>query len=202
MNQIHFSRIRAYLISSLFLLSNNVLAQSVTVRVNDLQGAAGKEVKIPIELSGAANIGAMHLELVYDAAILAAKKVEKAQLLTGNTLLESNLDEPGRLVVGLVTLDGVNGDGAALSAHFVVKGQAGQKSPLSLEKVRAWEGEKRLDVLVKAESGEFTVSTPGIPWLMAAGAGLVVLLILILLMRRGKKKKAWGSESGKRSERR
>ncbi len=139
------------------------MAQSVTVRVNDLQGATGKEVSILIERRGASNIGAMHLELVYDAAILEAKKVEKAHLLMGNVLLASNLDEPGRLVVGLVTLDGVNGDGAALNVHFVVKGQEGQKSPLSLENLRAWEGEQRLDVLVKAESGEFTVSAPGIP---------------------------------------
>ena len=104
----------------------------------------------------------MHLELVYDAAILEAKNVEKAPLLTGNVLLASNLDEPGRLVVGLVTLDGVNGDGAALTVHFVVKGQEGQKSPLSLENLQAWEAERRLDVLVKAESGEFTVSASGI----------------------------------------
>ena len=40
MNRIHFSRIGTLLISSLLFLSINVLAQSVTVKVNNLQGVA------------------------------------------------------------------------------------------------------------------------------------------------------------------
>ena len=73
-----------------------------------------------------------------------------------------------------------------VKAHFLVKGQSGQKSALRLENVRAWDGKTHLDFFVTTANGEFTVGGDGWPWWMLAVAAAVVVLLLILLgMRRG-----------------
>lgn len=180
-------------LSVVFLLLAAVLlsttaghAASVTVRVESAQAASGKEAEIPITVQGAPGIGAMHLELTYDPAVLEAKSVDKGPLLGDNALLDFNASEPGRLVIGLVTLDGVDGDGTVLVTRFAVTGEAEQKSPLNLENVRAWEGETRLDILVTTEGGEFAVSGGGssVLLLLAALAAVLVLLLLLVVMRR------------------
>ncbi|NJD11989.1 MAG: hypothetical protein FIB01_16605, partial [Gemmatimonadetes bacterium] len=66
-------------------------ATTVTVRAASTRAAAGQSVSIPIDLRGARDIGAMHLELGFDAAILQPDTVERGALLGGgNALMESN----------------------------------------------------------------------------------------------------------------
>ena len=163
-------------------------AATITVRVASAKAASGEEVEIPITVEGASGIGAVQLELTYDPSVLEAQAVEKGALVGDNTLLDFNVAEPGRLIVGLVTLDGVDGDGDLLVTKFLVTGETDQKSPLGLENVQAWEGETRLDVLVTAESGEFTVSAAGLPLplplLVAILLGVLGLLLLLIILRR------------------
>jgi len=171
-------------------------AASVTVRVGSAQAASGDEVAIPVTVQGAPGIGAMHVEFVYDAAILEAKAVDKGSLLGDNALLDFNASEPGRLVAGFVTLDAVEGDGTVVTMRFTVKGKEGQSSPLRLENTKAWDGETHLDILVTTEGGEFTVSPAGLslmsPLVLAIlGFALFLLLllfILLFLLRRRRRK--------------
>jgi hypothetical protein len=150
---------------------------------------AGQEVDVPITVKGAAGLGALELVLTYDPAVLEARSAERGELVSTNSLVEYYADPSGRLAVALVSQDPVNGDGPVVKAHFVVKGQSGQKCPLRLENLRAWDGKTHLDFLVTAEMAEFTVGGFEWPWwlipaLVAAGVFLMVLL-LGLRRRRG-----------------
>ncbi len=160
----------------------------LTVAVGNTTGSAGGEADVPISITGAASLSALELVVTYDPAILEAKSAERGALLSSNSLVENYNNPSGRLAVTMVSQDGVNGDGPVLVAHFLVKGKAGQKSPLRLENVRAWGGKTRLDFLVSATAGEFTVGS-GWPWWWVAIAVAVVLLLL-LLMRKATKRGA------------
>jgi hypothetical protein len=152
---------------------------SVTTRAN-------QEVDIPITLAGATNLGALELVLTYDPAILEAKSAERGALLGSNALVEYYANPSGRLAVTLVSQDGVTGDGPVVNARFLVKGQAGQKSALRLENVRAWDGKTHLDFLITTSAGEFTVAG-GWPWWLIALAivlALVLLLLIVVVFRR------------------
>lgn len=185
----------AYLGAVFLLLTATLLgtlsgqAASVTLSVGSVEAAPGAEAEVPIALKGASGIGAMHLELTYDAAVLEAQSVDKGPLLGEDALLDFNASEPGVLVVGLITLDALEGDGTALTARFAVKDDEGQSSPLRLENARAWDGKTRLDIPVTVEEGEFTVSPAASSLLsplmfVVLVASLLLLLALFVLLRR------------------
>jgi hypothetical protein len=160
-------------------------AQTVTVSVDSGKGASGQKIEIPISAKDATNIGAMHIELTFDPNVLEAETVEKGPLLSGNTLLETNTREPGRLILGAVSLDGLKGDGVLAKARFTVRGKTGSKTPLRLEKLEAWDVKTHQSFLINANDGEFSVS--GLPfwiWLSIAGALLLATLTWLAVRRR------------------
>ncbi len=162
-------------------------AASVTVRVESVEGASGGEVVIPVTVQGASGIGALHLELIYDAAVLEALAVEKGTLLGDDVLLDFNTSEPGKLVIGLVSLEAIEGDGAVVMTRFTVRGTEGQSSPLRLENAKAWDSVTRLDLFVTSEDGEFTVSPAAISsssLVVLAVLPIVILLALLFILRR------------------
>ncbi len=156
----------------------------LTVAVGSTTASSSQEVEIPVTLAAAKNLGALELVLTYDPAVLEAKSADRGALLSSNSLVEYFVNPNGRLAVTLVSQDGVTGDGAVVAAHFLVKGQAGQKSALGLENVRAWEGKTRLDFLVSTTAGEFTVGGGWPWWWVAVVVGAVLLLLLLLKFAR------------------
>ena len=75
------------------------------------------EVKIPVAIQGAANVGSLHFELVYNESVLHAVGVEKGTVV-GGALFEYNVDVPGRVIVGLVDINGISGDGSIAIVTF------------------------------------------------------------------------------------
>jgi len=114
-----------------------------------------EEVSIPINAENANNIGALHLELVYDPAVLEPTEVEKG-VLSGNAMLEFNIDMPGRVVIGMIDAAGMSGDGSLVVVSFRVIGKEGTRT-LDLEKVAAHDAASLMDVPTKATAGSFTV---------------------------------------------
>lgn len=163
-------------------------AESVTVRLDAAEAANGDEVEIPILVKGAPGIGAMHVELTYDPAVLEATSVDKGDLLDDGSLIDFNISEPGRIVLGFVTLGSVEGDGAIAVAHFNVLGADDAESPLAFENTQAWEGgPDRFDILVTAEGSTFTVaSKSSFPWLWVIIALAAFILLIAFLARRRK----------------
>jgi hypothetical protein len=187
----------AFLLFGAILLSATAgRAASVSVRVDSVEAASGRPVQIPVTVQGAPGIGAMHLEIRYDAAILEAQAADKGVLLGDNALLDFNVAEPGKLVIGLVTLDAIEGDGTLLTTRFMVKGKEGQSSPLRLENAKAWGGKTRLDILVNTEDGKFTVGPAELSLasplmvvaLLCALLLLFLFLVLLLLLRRRRRR--------------
>lgn len=164
-------------------------AATATVKVGKVSGPAGGEAAVPIHVQSKDEMGCMQFALVYDPAILEVKTVEGGPFLPAGATVDHNSDQAGWLRTGFIcspSKQGVKGEGAVLNVIFTVKGQVGQKSPLKLEKVRAWESSDP-EILVQTEPGELTVvSATQIPWLyIAIGAGtLLVLLFLVWLIRR------------------
>ena len=175
----------AFVLLVLVLLGvEGVLAGSVIVRVGSVEAALGSSVEVPIEGQGASDIGAMHLELLYDASVLTPETVTSGPLVGNNAMMEFNTSAPGRLVIGLITLDSMNGDGTIATVHLKVIGQAGQTSALTLEHCSAWEGPTHLDVLVTTEPGQVTVRTAQGTWTLpglALSAGVLLLGVGISL---------------------
>jgi hypothetical protein len=166
-------------------------ASSMTVLVDQSKGAKGDDVAIPIFVNQAPGIGAMHVELVYDPNVLEIKSVDKGKLLKTSPLLDFNATQPGRVVIGFATTDNVEGDGPVATAHFTVKGEKNATSPLTLEKVRAWEGgTNRFEILVTTKTASFTVGgKSGFPlWLIASIAAVFLLLLIVIVLAATRKR--------------
>ncbi len=164
-----------------------VFAASVTFRVPTVQADAGGTVEVPIQAVGAPGLGAIHLELVYDPLILTADTVTRGSLAGNNALTDFNVGKPGRVVIGIVSLDAIKGDGPIATVRFKAIGAAGSTSSLTLENSKAWESSSHAEVLVTAEAGKVTVGG-GFPiWLIAIALFVFILLLLLiffLIMRR------------------
>ena len=134
----------------------------LTVRVPNATGKPGATIEVPIEVAGAANVGAMHIELSYDAGVLQAKEVKRGAL-ADNAMLESNLSAPGRALIGLIHAAGLNGEGVVAVVVFQVLGREGDTTPLVLENLAAHDA-TTLDALAVEESnGIFQVQVPPSP---------------------------------------
>jgi hypothetical protein len=165
-----------------------VHAASVTLRAPTVEGTAGGTVDVPIQAVGASGLGALHVEVAYDPAVLKAEAVTRGALAGANALIEANVDKPGRVVIGVVAPDAINGDSVVANVRFQVTGSAGQSSALRLEQGAAWERTSYAEVLVQTEAGQVTIAAGRPGWLMLAAiavvAALVVLLSILFLARR------------------
>ncbi len=115
-------------------------------------GGAGS-AEIPITLNGASDVGSLHIELVYDPAILEVTAV-KAGKLAQNAVVDSNIQTPGRAIIGIVSPNGINGSGAVANVAFESKAKTGT-SALTLEKVEAYSAETLQDIRTQVSAGQF-----------------------------------------------
>lgn len=120
-----------------------------------LPGKDGEEVvKVPINAQSADDVGAIHIELAYDPAVLEATEV-KAGTLAGNAMIEYHLDTTGWVVVSMVDSAGMNGEGSLAVVTFNVVGEDGATSALTLENLAAWDATNVFDMPVESTPGSF-----------------------------------------------
>jgi hypothetical protein len=131
----------------------------ITISVDTLRAEPGAEAIVAIRVQGATGIGAFQTALTYDPAVLEIKSVDKGELLK-NALLDFNPAQAGRVMIGLAAADGISGDGVLVECKFLVIGQAGHRSPLTLVQSEAWAGETRAPLNVNPVNGELTVWNP------------------------------------------
>ncbi len=147
-------------IGLLLLLVVSAGAQApLTVRVSDVKARPGATVEVPIEVAGAINVGAMHIELSYDAGVLQATEVKPGSL-ADRSMLESNLSTPGQVIIGLIDAAGLNGDGPVAVVVFQVVGQEGDTSPLTLQNLAAHDATTRDALAVEGINATFRVEVP------------------------------------------
>jgi hypothetical protein len=119
-------------------------------------GGAGSTT-IPINLTNASDVGSLHIELVYDPAIIEVTAV-KAGKLAQNTVVDSNISAPGRAIIGIVSSNGVAGSGAVASVTFKAKAKTGT-SALTLENVEAYSAETLQDIRTQVSAGQYNAQT-------------------------------------------
>lgn len=163
-------------------------AAALTLVVGSVQGEANRSVQVPIQIKGAPNVGALQFDLVYDARVLQVDKVARGALVA-NALLDSNTSTPGRVRIGVVTTEGLKGDGILANVGFQVRGSAGASSALTIENARAWDVPDHFEILVNVEAGRVEVAAASPPWLLIAAlvVAVVIVLFLLLLVRRRRK---------------
>ena len=74
----------------------------------------------------------------------------------GDALFEYNIDIPGDVVVGLVSSQGIKGDGSVAIVTFQVTGKAKSDTRLSLENVAAHDATTLDEIPTSASPGSFT----------------------------------------------
>jgi hypothetical protein len=113
------------------------------------------DVNIPVNLKGADGIGSLHLELVFDPAVIKAVGLKTGDLAE-YALVEHNLQVPGRVIIGLADHSGISGDGVLVEISFEVMSKNG-KSQLILENVEAYDTEYFMNVIAEISNGNFSV---------------------------------------------
>lgn len=163
-------------------------AADVSVKVADMSGAPETSVTVPISANGGPKLAAARVVLTYDATMLEVEDVGKGQaLLDAEAQTGYTVNEPGRVTMNFVSMDGVTPDRDLFLVNFKVKESTLSSSQLSIEKVLAWRADNQVDVLTESQNGTFTIesSLPLPPsQLLAIAAGVAILLIVLVLPRR------------------
>lgn len=118
-----------------------------------LTGGNG-QVQIPVEIKGATDLGALHLELAYDTQSLSVVSVKNGEAAQ-EAILEYNINEPGKVVIGLVSVPGIHQDGSLVTVVFDVQKNAGSTN-LNLENISAFDADNLSAISASDSSGSFS----------------------------------------------
>lgn len=181
-------KIKGYIIIVVLMLAliGQATASVTTVSVADSKGAKGDNVKVPINLAGASNLGAMGIVLSYDPVVL--KGIDaNGGTLGANALIESKETKPGTMRISFADSKGISGDGAILDVTFEVVGNTGASTQISLEATGY--DLNLLDVIMKTSPGTFNVEEKSLPIVPIIIAAIIVILILFFAVKKSQKKK-------------
>ena len=134
-----------------------VFAQAIRSELSIVAGSAdaGTVAKVSIRSKSPVAMGAVQFDLIYDPAKVRFKGVENGPLLPAG-LVETNVVEPGRARIALVTNEEVKGDGVLLIAELDILEGPGGTTSIGLEAVRGWDQANNLPVNIAAQGGELT----------------------------------------------
>ncbi len=95
-----------------------------------------RQVRIPIRLQGALDLGSLEFELLYEPKTLEFVAAEAGELAS-NSLVQAQTRAPGRLWLAIVNPHGINGDGNVAHVTFQMREGGQADSPLILEQVES-----------------------------------------------------------------
>ena len=170
-------------------------AGSVTVTPASVEGHPGREVVLPVTARGAQGVGALQMDVVYDPATLDFEGVTAGPMLEG-ALVESRSSAPGRVRVAAAGGAAVSGDGTLFSLTFAARGASASRTPVTIERARAWAQADDLEMRVDVAAGEVRLVAPaagGLPaWAPFAGLAAVGLVVLVVVRSRRRHMRAAG----------
>ena len=120
----------------------------------------------------------MHVELVYDAAVLQPAEVKRGGLAQQAQLFDGNFATPARVIIGLATTMPINGDGTLALVTFKVMGQKGDTSALRLENTTANDATSDPPAPVSATLVDGTFRVEG----AALGGDMMILVPIFAVM--------------------
>ncbi len=138
------------------LVITAIAAAGVVVALG-IGGGGISEVVVPIEAQDADNIGALHIELGYDADVLSPVDV-RTGALAANAMLEYSTDANGWVVISLVDSSGIDGTGTLAEVEFDVVAEGDASTALTLDNLSAWDAANVFDVPTAATHGSFTTA--------------------------------------------
>ena len=155
-NVTDFSAIPLKISDGVFTISGmeNVTA---IVSVENISGEYGAKVKVPINMSSVAKVGSLDIMFRYNPNILGFENIGKGDL-TGNSSMEANTETAGTVKIALADPTGFFGNGSIAIMEFMVWGQPGDTSPLTLDFVEVHEFDTSLEIPVIKRSGPLTVT--------------------------------------------
>ena len=124
-------------------------------------GKPNKAVDVAINLQNANNIGSLQIEISYDASVLQATQVE-AEELGKNAMIESNLDNPGIVIIGIVDSSGINGSGSVVSISFDVL-EKDASSSVTIKNAAAHDVNTLVDLPTSLTQGSFAAGDVSAP---------------------------------------
>ena len=139
------------------------LLLAITLFIAGCSSGGDKEVEVPIDLENASNVGSLQMSISYDANILQAIEVNPEKL-GKDAMIESNLDNPGIVIIGIVDSSGINGSGSLVSISFDMLGKSATSS-MTINNVVAHNVDTLVDLPTSLIQGKLTdgdVSKPGI----------------------------------------
>ncbi len=119
----------------------------------DDDGGVVGEVNVPVNLQGTSNVGSISIELTYDSTVLEATDVKSGNLAS-NAMMEHNIENPGRVIIGIIDSSGINGDGTVATVSFNVVDSEGT-STLTLDKVETHDATTLVDIINETSDGSF-----------------------------------------------
>jgi len=176
-------RIRTYLGIVLLcaLLAGIACGAEMDVIVGPHEAGTGSVVTVPVLVNGAANLGAMDIQITYDPSVLTFTGAQMGSL-SGNGFVESNAPQAGTALVSFVDTQGITGSGEVVRLTFSVMGTAGSSSPLTLD-ARAYDLDLK-DVPLTAMSGMVTVGQPKAGIELAAIIAALGCAFIVFVRRR------------------
>lgn len=118
---------------------------------------ATRQVEVPINLLNASDLGSLEFLLVYEPATMEFVEVVEG-VLGVDPVIETNLRAPGRVWVGIIDPQGVNGDGAIAVVSFRTLEGGQADSPLSLEEITGHHATTLLDAPSRSTPGILTAN--------------------------------------------
>ncbi len=183
---------------ALFLLVEPCVAQTPRVApptgprvvVPRSRAVPGDEIRMPVALGDAPDLGSVQMEFVYDATKLNVTSIERGAMLGEHATIESDIHStPGRAIVRINSpQQPLSGDGELFKVRFAIDENAPQFGhKISVENIRAFrvvgsQGDgaaEQTEVRLGAFAGELRViNRPVSVWILGSIALVVVGVIV------------------------
>lgn len=123
-------------------------------------------IRMPINVQNFENIASVHVEVDYDPLVLTPVKVEKGKMFKDSDFVYG-IDKPGRLLLGALCKEPVNGSGVFANIYFKSCASPDVYSEIALKNVVVYEADNREPIDIDLYFGMFearskTITAPSI----------------------------------------
>lgn len=108
---------------------------TTSVSVGDME-VLDNTVQVPINIKDAVDVASLDIIVKYDESALDASEVDNGSL-TSNSILFNNTDVQGEVRIGLIDLQGINGNGSIATIKFEKLKNNIDKTSVTIDSVEA-----------------------------------------------------------------
>jgi hypothetical protein len=128
---------------------------AIVIEVAGMAGCScsknSKENVIPINLQNAKNVGSISLTVSYDPQVINIIEIKPGEI-AGNAILEFNIDQPGKAVIGIIDSNGITGTGSVALLGFNIIDGNGIIS-INLDSIELYDAANLVDIPLRVSGG-------------------------------------------------